>query len=101
MPIDWTALLNAFPALVSLAVAVGVLVSQRRTSKDREVASAVVLVEINNKLDNNVQATKRLEVTVGEVKSDVRELKTSVNATQSQQAALCQYHRMNHPGQDI
>ena len=101
MPIDWTALLNALPALVSLAVAVGVLVSQRRTSKDREVASAVVLVEINNKLDNNVQATKRLEVTVGEVKSDVRELKTSVNATQSQQAALCQYHRMNHPGQEV
>ena len=101
MPIDWTALLNTIPALVSLAVAVGVLVSQRRTSKDREVASAVVLVEINNKLDNNVQATKRLETSVGEVRSEIRELKTSVNTTQVQQTALCQYHRMNHPGQDI
>lgn len=101
MPIDWNALLNAVPALMSLAVAVGVLITQRRTSRDRDLESARVLVDIQNNLQNNHDALERTEKAVNEVKVEVKELKSAVDTTQRQQAALCQYHRMNHPGQII
>ena len=101
MPIDWTAVLNSLPALVSLVVAVGVLLSQRRSTKDRDIESAKVLVDIQNKLQNNCEALDRTEKSVGEVKEEVKDLKRSVDTTQRQQTALAQYHRMNHPGQVV
>ena len=101
MPIDWTAVLSSLPALVSLVVAVGVLISQRRVTKDRDVESAKVLVNIQNKLQNNCEALDRTEKAVGEVRDEVKDLKRSVDLTQRQQESLCQYHRMNHPGQVV